>query len=74
MKTSDYLWMLSVVATVALSLMRAVGFSSQPYQATAHVVVGGFVGAAIAGKSWWYGGLAIFLSVVEVACFVAFKF
>jgi hypothetical protein len=72
----------NILIAVALAALRIAGHKSEAFQAAAHLFVGGLLTAGwVADKSrFWpstwkfYTWLAIALSVVEVACFIWFKF
>lgn len=64
---------LMCIVAVALSVLRITGHTDQAFQAVAHLAVGGCVGASISLRSWRYADIAVFLSVVETACFFLLK-
>lgn len=64
----------NIAFSVALALIRAGGEMGQAFQAVAHVFVGGLFAAYATTKRPIHLVLAIALSVVEVACFLYFKF
>lgn len=53
-----------------LADMRIDGHKSQLFQAIAHLFVGGLIVAAVTKKSWWCGGTAIVISLIELAVFI----
>lgn len=59
--------------TILLCFLRIIGEKSPSFQASAHLFVGGLIGAyAVRHNPWWIA-LSIVLCVVEVACFFAFR-
>jgi hypothetical protein len=79
-----------LIIALVLAALRVAGHTSEAYQAAAHLFVGGLLGAWLvnvackrsrvcrAGRgnefAAFYLGLAIALSIVEVACFLVFRF
>lgn len=65
--------MLPVIALI-IGILRIIGIKAAWFQAIAHLYVGGLFG------SWWQSRdpiplvLAVSLSVLEVVCFLIFKF
>lgn len=59
---------------VVLGMLRIMGEKAAWYQAVSHLFVGGLFG------SWWQSGnkipliVAISLSILELVCFLVFKF
>lgn len=63
-----------LIATTVLALLRMAGVTHIAFQAIAHVFVGGLIGAWLADrKNVLCARLALSLTAVEVACFVAFR-
>jgi hypothetical protein len=54
--------------------LRVLGNTSQAFQGFAHIYVGGLIGAWLVKRRPLYGGLALGLSVLEVLCFLYFRF
>lgn len=72
-----------IVVSVILGTIRVMGETSTLFQGVAHIFVGGLFGAWFQsinkGENWiynqlLYGFLAISLTVLEVICFLVFKF
>lgn len=71
MKTLKILSIIVMIFTAfVLAYLRIDGHKSQLFQATAHLFVGGLIVAAITKKSWWCGGTAIVISLVELGVFI----
>ena len=66
-------WLVLFGVAVVLGALRVVGFKSPAYQAVAHLFVGFLIGGAVMTGGGLYAVLAVGLSVVEVAVFVAGK-
>lgn len=76
--------MIRIVISVVIAGLRIAGIHSALYQAAAHLFVGGLFAAwwTQRGKGFWDVDakgftnllLAIALTIVEVACFVWFRF
>lgn len=60
---------LLILVMLSLSVLRMTGFTSQAYQAAAHLYVGGLIGAWLVSRKWRYVILAVVISGVEVAAF-----
>ncbi len=43
------------------------------YEAFAHLFVGGLIGAALTTKKWFYIGLVVVLSIVELVAFFSLQ-
>jgi uncharacterized membrane protein YfcA len=67
--------LLTIPIALALAALRLLGHKDAAFQAAAHLFVGGLVGAWLsarpAPRARWYFGLAIALSLVELAAFLA---
>jgi hypothetical protein len=62
--------MAAVFVSSVLAIFRIGGENSAFYQAIAHLWVGILIGVWIVGRDKWYGGTAILLSFLELACFL----
>lgn len=74
------MWVITLIA-VAIAAARVAGIVHPSYQAGAHLFVGGLFGAWLVKRNSWEDRtswlnlvLAVGLTVVEVACFLWFRF
>ena len=74
MKRETAKWLLLILIATVLGNMRMMGHTEIPFQAIAHVFVGGCFGAWFVSKNFGYGAIAIGLTILEVAAFLWFKF
>lgn len=75
--------MIRIAISIVLAVLRIAGIHTAAYQAAAHLFVGALIGAFVIqwDRDGWGGyhqrlnlWLTVALSVVEVACFVWFRF
>lgn len=65
---------------LSLAIWRIMGHKSQSFQAAAHLFVGWLLSAwwyipdSLDGRRWFFFWVAVALTVVEVGCFVWFRF
>lgn len=62
--------LLLLLVSLALAVLRIAGLKHGAFQAFAHLWVGGLVGAWLVGRSPECLWLVVWLSVVELACFL----
>jgi hypothetical protein len=70
-----------LLVCIIIGVFRVLGLTHIAYQAVAHCVVGGLIGAYIVlrkhedevNRRRYYLSLAILLTVLETACFVYFR-
>jgi hypothetical protein len=65
------MFLIVVLTTLTLSVLRVLGWKSKSFQAFAHLFVGGLIGAWLGGASAVFLTFAVVMSIVELFCFIA---